>query len=79
MSLLSESEIREIAHNTVIRGRAKGWSNAKIKRRIMWKARLAKVWAVGKKIPFRPFGGAIIGAGELIKGIVRGAINDDDN
>lgn len=78
MPLLSEDEIRKIVHNTVVRGRAKRWSDAKIERRIRWKVRLAKAWALRKKVPFRPFGGAIVGVGEVLEDTLKSTLNDSE-
>jgi len=75
--LLTDSEIREIIDNTVLKGNAAGWSDAKLRRRIKWKIRLAKAWLLGKKIPFRPFGGAIAGVGEITESVVKDVVNDD--
>ena len=61
---LAESMVRA-------KGLRKGWSEKKMRKRTKWRRGAMKAWAVGQKIPFRPFGGAIVAAGQSVEKAVR--------
>ena len=49
-----------------IKALRKGWGESKIQKRIAWRRRASKAWSFRDKIPFRPLGGLIAGAGDQI-------------
>jgi hypothetical protein len=53
-----------------LKGARKGWSEAKIHRRIKISLGTRKVWDIGKLIAPRPFGGALVSGGDMVGGIV---------
>ena len=50
-----------------IKGLRKGWNENKIQKRIAWRRRGSKAWAIREKIPFRPLGGLIADGGKMIE------------